>query len=320
MDTYETNRLYTAPQYLWQEEPKMSNEKIIGLFKRFVKEFHTKSTFHYREQFMSNIKKSEYYLECSFEDINNFDEQLANLLSSKPAESIPMFEKALKDLLLEFSIQYKKLEEVPEIQFILTNNSNPRNLRELNSGDVNQLVVVSGIITSSTKPSIKASKLALQCRNCGNIKTIKVVSGFGGVSIPRTCDNAQAQGNNKEKCPLDSYIIIPELCEYIDQQTLKLQETPENIPTGEIPRSFQMYGDMYFVNKVTPGVRLTIVGIYTANDNKNFSEKEQFQKAYIKIIGMQIENQKSGKYIFNFTQEDEQKFIAFSKDPSKLVI
>jgi DNA replication licensing factor MCM5 len=31
-------------------------------------------------------------------------------------------------------------------------------------------------------------------------------------------------------------------CEYIDQQTLKLQECPEAVPTGEMPRNIMLSG------------------------------------------------------------------------------
>jgi DNA replication licensing factor MCM5 len=30
---------------------------------------------------------------------------------------------------------------------------------------------------------------------------------------------------------------MADMCEYIDQQTLKMQESPEVVPTGEMPRS-----------------------------------------------------------------------------------
>ena len=71
----------------------------------------------------------------------------------------------------------------------MINSSNPKNLRDLNSTMVNQLVVISGIIVSAKKPVIKASKLAVQCRNCGNIKIITVTSTESGNIIPRVCDS-----------------------------------------------------------------------------------------------------------------------------------
>ena len=62
-------------------------------------------------------------------------------------------------------------------------------------------------------------------------------------------------------CPLDPYRIVAEKCAFLDQQTLKLQEAPELIPTGEMPRTFVMTVDRGLTDMVTPGNRVTIVGI-----------------------------------------------------------
>lgn len=222
------------------------------------------------------------------------------------------------------SIQYKNIEDVPDIQFLLNSSSNPRNLRELNSEDVGKLISISGIIVSSNSPSIKAKTMTLQCRNCGYVKKITIASGFGGVNIPMSCNsNSNRNANTSEKCPLNSYLIVPEMCEYIDQQVLKIQETPDSIPTGEIPRSFQIYCERYLINKASPGTRLTVSGIYMANDkgsgmiSKAKNIQDINQKPYIKVVGLQLENTRSGKSIYNFSQSDEVKFLNYSKDPSK---
>jgi DNA replicative helicase MCM subunit Mcm2 (Cdc46/Mcm family) len=62
---------------------------------------------------------------------------------------------------------------------------------------------------------------------------------------------------------LDPYVILGDSSSYIDQQRLKLQETPESVPTGEMPRSLSVSVEKYLVSKVKPGSRVTIVGIYT---------------------------------------------------------
>jgi DNA replication licensing factor MCM5 len=56
-----------------------------------------------------------------------------------------------------------------------------------------------------------------------------------------------------------------------DQQLLKIQESPEMIPTGEIPRSLKVVVDRNLVDKLSPGTRVTITGIYTVAENKFIS-------------------------------------------------
>ena len=47
----------------------------------------------------------------------------------------------------------------------------------------------------------------------------------------------------RPKCPVDSYFIVPDKCKCVDFQILKLQEAPEAVPHGEMPRHMQLYAD-----------------------------------------------------------------------------
>ena len=65
------------------------------------------------------------------------------------------------------------------------------------------------------------------------INDIKVSPGLEGYALPRKCTTDQPQ---QQKCPLDPYFIVPDKCKCVDFQTLKLQEVPEEVPNGEMPR------------------------------------------------------------------------------------
>jgi DNA replication licensing factor MCM5 len=45
------------------------------------------------------------------------------------------------------------------------------------------------------------------------------------------------------------------------------------IPTGEIPRSIQICLNRNLVDKLSPGTRVTLTGIYTISENKFSSNK-----------------------------------------------
>lgn len=55
---------------------------------------------------------------------------------------------------------------------------------------------------------------------------------------------------------------MPDKCQCVDFQILKLQELPDAVPQGELPRHLQLFCDRYLCDKVVPGNRLTILGIY----------------------------------------------------------
>ena len=201
---------------------------------------------------------------------------------------------------------------MPDFQFVLNTNANPKNIRDINSSTVQQLVVTSGIIISASKSSIRMKKCALQCRNCGNMKYITVQSGFTKINIPRQCDNSKLMGEQKEKCPLDSYCAVPEKSTYIDVQTLKIQEAPELIPVGEIPRSYLLYCDRTLVNQVTPGTRITVVGIQCV-DQRESERSINDRSYYIKVLQFIQEDKKSGRQTFSFSEEDKLNLESIGK-------
>ena len=41
------------------------------------------------------------------------------------------------------------------------------------------------------------------------------------------------------------------------------QENPEDVPHGEMPRHLQLYCDRYLTDKVFPGCRVTVVGVFS---------------------------------------------------------
>lgn len=81
--------------------------------------------------------------------------------------------------------------------------------------------------------------------------------------VPSYC--TLQQGNPAaQKCDQNPYQVLAEQSRFCDQQQLKLQEKPEDVPTGEMPRHVSVVVDRHLVGKVTPGTRVTILGIYSA--------------------------------------------------------
>lgn len=56
---------------------------------------------------------------------------------------------------------------------------------------------------------------------------------------------SRSEQAGRVKCPVDPYFIIPDKCVCVDFQTLRLQEAPDAVPHGEMPRHMQLYCDRY---------------------------------------------------------------------------
>jgi DNA replication licensing factor MCM5 len=42
---------------------------------------------------------------------------------------------------------------------------------------------------------------------------------------------------------MDPYVIAHEKCSFVDEQVIKLQEAPDAVPVGELPRHIKLTAD-----------------------------------------------------------------------------
>ena len=239
------------------------------------------------------------------EDISAFDENLFQLILSNTTDALEELDRGASEVCELLTKQELKF------QVSLTSQQRPISLRELTSDLVGQLVVVPGIVLSVSKPSTKITFLSARCRSCGHKYTQNVDPGFTGVDLPRVCQGPQQVGR-REKCPLDPFVVIPEECHYIDQQTLKIQERPEDVPTGEMPRSVSAILDKYLVDKVTPGSRITLISIFSVYGRK---QMVAIRNSYLRGVGVVIDHSEQGRYKHFYTIDDEEMFYSLSRDP-----
>lgn len=84
-------------------------------------------------------------------------------------------------------------------------------------------------------------------------------------------------------------MICADDCTYTNTQTLKLQESPEYVPTGEMPRHISLLAENYLVGQVKPGTRITAIGVHATFSPKYASTVEQNIRSVNDI----------GKYLFD---------------------
>ncbi|KAJ2688217.1 minichromosome maintenance protein 5, partial [Coemansia spiralis] len=131
--------------------------------------------------------------------------------------------------------------------------------------------------------------------------------------IPRVCDREQVA--DSEKCPLDPFEIVTDKCVFVDQQTLKVQEAPDLIPVGELPRHTVMSADRSLTNKVFPGSRVTITGIFTVYQSRNMkgTNAVAIRQPYLRVVGIEINKSGNSFTKRGFTPEEEHEFVSLSR-------
>ncbi|PIO16293.1 hypothetical protein AB205_0101130 [Aquarana catesbeiana] len=255
------------------------------------------------------------------EDLASFDEDLADYLYKQPTDHLQLLEEAAQEVADEVTRPRPTGEEtVQDIQVMLRSDANPANIRSLKSEQMSHLVKIPGIVIAATAVRAKATKISIQCRSCRNtISNIAVRPGLEGYAMPRKCNTEQA---GRPKCPLDPYFIIPDKCKCVDFQTLKLQESPDAVPHGEMPRHMQLYCDRYLCDKVVPGNRVTIMGIYSIRKSGKTSNKGRdrvgvgIRSSYIRVVGIQVDTEGAGRSAAGaITPQEEEEFRRLASRP-----
>lgn len=297
-------------------------------FKEFLRQFYV-GDFHYkyRDALKSNYNLQNYWLEINIEDLSSFDDTLADQLYKNPGDLLPLFEEAATEVADEVTSPRPEGEEqVQAMQVTLRSEAHPASIRELNAEVVSRLVKIPGIVIAASGVRAKATRISLQCRSCRTVvPDIDIKPGLEGYAMPRKCNTEQA---GRPKCPLDPFFIMPDKCQCVDFQILKLQEAPDSVPHGEMPRHMSLFLDRSLVDRVVPGNRVTVLGIYSIKKGAKTSNSRSDKSAvgvrapYLRVVGIEVDTEGSGRTSrdLRFTHEEEEEFRRLAAKPNVLDI
>uniref|UniRef100_A0A0E0K6B9 DNA replication licensing factor MCM5 n=1 Tax=Oryza punctata TaxID=4537 RepID=A0A0E0K6B9_ORYPU len=295
----------------------LTRHSALRKFKEFLRGF-TGPTgdFPYRESLVHNRD----HVTVAIEDLDAFDAELSDKIRKSPADYLPLFETAASEVLA--SLRSKVAGETGEmeepvtgdVQIFLSSKENCLSMRSIGADYMSKLVKIAGITIAASRVKAKATHVTLLCKNCRSVKTVPCRPGLGGAIVPRSCDHVPQPG--EEPCPLDPWIAVPDKSKYVDLQTLKLQENPEDVPTGELPRNMLLSVDRHLVQTIVPGTRLTVIGIYSVYQaSANQKGAVGVKQPYIRVVGLEQSRDANSNGPSNFTLDEEMEFKEFAQRP-----
>jgi len=306
-----------------QGDGAINNVAIKKKFLKFIKEFQEGNfAYKYRDGLKRNYLRRDYSLEVSLEDLAGFDEELADKVKQAPALLLSLLEEAAKEAADEITSPRPAEEaKVEDIHVSLVSEAAPTSVRELKSDQVSKLVKIPGIVVAASGVKAKATHISIQCRSCRTtIPDIGIKAGFEGYQLPRKCNVEQA---GRPACPLDPFFILPDNCKCVDFQNLKLQEAPDSVPHGEMPRHLQLYVDRSLVDRAVPGNRVTVIGVYSIRKMAKMGRGAEkgavgVKMPYLRVVGLRVETEGPGRAAGNltFTQEEEESFRRLAQQPN----
>ncbi|KAG2155398.1 MCM-domain-containing protein [Suillus clintonianus] len=330
MSGFDGNHVFTVsvhdpPAAASPDSPSQTEKLLL----EFLLQYRVGGEFIYRDQLRANLLLKQYQLEVDLRHVGLYNDELAHAIQDRPADILPLFEnaatKAARTILFPLAGGSDEraeaaLQSIPRVQITIKSGLQMQRVRDLTANTMNKLVRIPGIVISASVLSSRATKLHLQCRACRSTKVVYPAGGLGGLGngsdrgLPRVCDAPELE-NQKKDCPLDPYIIVHTKSAFVDQQTLKLQEAPDMVPVGELPRHMLLSADRYLTGKVVPGSRIVATGIYsTFNSAKNKSAgPAALRQPYLRLVHIEMSSPTAGGGASNpfgvqFTPEEEEEF------------
>ncbi|QIW23332.1 minichromosome maintenance protein MCM [Sulfolobus sp. S-194] len=241
----------------------------------------------------------------NFSDLFNFNEQLATQIINNPKEIFSILESKIYDYIIEKDPSFQ--EEIKKIHLRITNVPRLIELRKIRSNDAGKLITIEGILVKSTPVKERLSRSVFKHLNpdCMQDFVWPPEGEFDEIiELPTTCPVCGKAGQFK---------LIEDRSEFIDWQKAVIQERPEEIPPGQLPRQLEVIFEDDLVDSARPGDRVKIVGIL---EIKKDSQIKRGSKAifdfYLKVNSIEISQKVLDEV--KISEEDEKKIRELSRD------
>ncbi len=295
-------------------------ESLRQRFVEFLKTFKDhEGRYKYEERIKQMIVDRKTSIVVDYEDLVKFDVKLFDALTEKPDEVLHTFSEAIRDVVYEFDEEYSSYigRFIPRLSGLPLVTS----LRDLSNEHINKLVMIEGILVRGTPPKQKMFKAVY-----AHILPTGEVHEFEWPPLPS--DEIADELERPAYCPLckedvmsekgRGYVrgvfrLVIEKSKYKNWQKVVLQERPEEVPAGHIPRSVEVVLTDDIVDVARPGDRVSIIGVVKLL-------KESRRKSFSPIFDMYIEANNvivAQKFLeeVKLGKEDEELIRKLSRDP-----
>ena len=208
----------------------------------------------YRERISQMAITNSTSIIVNFEDLMVFDMALAEHLREKPDEYLIHINRAAySQLEIEDSEYASKIEGII-VRF--RNLPESTHLRMLGAANIGKLVLVEGIIVRATPVQPQVMRAAFKCKRCGETAYLEQSGPF--LKAPLKCEVPHCQSRGP-------FEFVQDGSTFIDYQSIRIQERPEDLPPGQLPRSLSVkLISRDLVDRARPGDHVAITGIVRA--------------------------------------------------------
>lgn len=224
--------------------------------------------------------------------LNSYNPELAKEVIDNPEGAVLAAEDALRTILIE------DFDEEFTLHPRFYNLSKTFLVKEIGSEHINKLIQVDGIITRVSEVKPYVNRTVFVCKDCGN-EMVRVQRPFKQIAKPGRCEN----------CGSRNIDLDVNKSSFINLQTFRLQDRPESLRGGQMPRFIDAILLDDLVDAALPGDRVIITGILRVileAREKRPIFKKILEVNHIEQLSKEIEE-------LEITPEDEQKIKELAK-------
>ncbi len=276
-------------------------------FEEFLKTFRDPNTgrLKYRDRIRTMTLMGQKSVVIDFSDLQMFDADLAKMIIDNPDQMLESLSEAIRSVVYIENAEFA--ESVDKFSPRIRGLPQTIPLRKLRSEHVGKLVAIEGILVRATPVRQKVVKAVFKhiLPGCEQEFTWPPKGEIGEIlETPPICPFC-----NKST---GGFKFIPEKSKFTDWQKIVVQEKPEEIPAGQLPRSIEVILTSDLVDIARPGDRVIVTGIVRIKQERKRTTRPIFEP-FIEANYVDI-HQKVLEEV-EITREDEEKIKELARDP-----
>ena len=275
---------------------------LSELFEEFLRGFEDKDGERKYQVLLAQLAASgRKSVIVDYEDLIQYNTDLAESLLNDPDKALRDFKSATFEVLSTESPGYAG-EIKKNLTVRIRGVTDRVALRMVDTSHLDKMIAFAGMLvrTSELRPLLVDAAFV-----CPDGHTTRVLQEGPSIRKPAKCEGCD-ETRNFELDQKDS--------SFIDSQILRVQELPEELPPGQLPRFFDVDVEGDIVNTARPGDRAIMTGIIRAEPDYGFGQprsrsfRSKIDANYIEVVGKEPSQ-------VHITKEDEAIIRSIASGP-----
>lgn len=259
----------------------------------------------YRERLSSMAVSGGKSIVVDFDELLASEPILAQNLMNTPDEYLEYANRAAKAQLQIEEPEYA--EEIGNVTVRFQGLPEITPLRILGSKHIGKFVMLEGIVVRASPARPMVMEAAFRCKWCGAMSNITQSGPF--LTAPPACSAPECRRKS-------AFDFVQEESTFIDTQDVRIQERPEDLPPGQLPRWLDIkLLERDLVDSARPGDHVSVVGVTRAVASR-LPKAGQLRSFTLHLDTNHIDVLSKEPEKVLITPEEEKKILELAKDPT----